>query len=48
MARRATGTQLVPARRVCNRAIVDEMERRKIELPFDYRDPLDVERAAKR
>jgi hypothetical protein len=35
--------ELVPIRRIYNRAIVDEIERRGIELPFDYRDDLDVE-----
>ena len=30
-------------RRVYNRVIPDELERRKIALPFDYRDDLDVE-----
>jgi hypothetical protein len=29
--------------RIFNRAIVDEMERKRIALPFDYRDELDVE-----
>jgi hypothetical protein len=29
--------------RIYNRAIVDELERRKVELPFDFRDDLDVE-----
>jgi hypothetical protein len=33
----------VPIRRIYNRAIVDEMEREHIQLPFDYRDDLDVE-----
>ena len=35
--------QRVPVRRIYNRAIVDELERRQIELPFDFRDDLDVE-----
>jgi hypothetical protein len=35
--------KLVPIRRIYNRAIVDELERRNIELPFDFRDELDVE-----
>lgn len=30
-------------RRIYNRAIVDELERRNVEAPFDWRDPLDVE-----
>jgi hypothetical protein len=29
--------------RIYNRAIVDEMERRSVRLPFDFRDDLDVE-----
>jgi hypothetical protein len=29
--------------RIYNRAIVDELVRREIRLPFDYREPLDVE-----
>ena len=29
--------------RIYNRVIVDELERKKIELPFDYRDDLEVE-----
>jgi hypothetical protein len=33
----------IPIHRIYNRAIVDELERKKIQLPFDYRDPLDVE-----
>lgn len=32
-----------PVKRIYNRAIVDELERRNIELPFDWRDDLDVE-----
>jgi hypothetical protein len=32
-----------PIRRIYNRVIVDELERRRIEIPFDYRDDLDVE-----
>ncbi len=36
-------SDLVPIRRIYNRAIVDEMERKQVQLPFDYRDPLDVE-----
>lgn len=34
---------LTPIKRIYNRAIVDEVVRRQIELPFDYRDSLDVE-----
>jgi hypothetical protein len=33
----------IPIHRIYNRAIVDELERKHIQLPFDYRDPLDVE-----
>ena len=33
----------VPIERIYNRAIVDELERKGIELPFDLRDDLDVE-----
>jgi hypothetical protein len=33
----------IPIHRIYNRAIVDELERKKIQLPFDYRDPINVE-----
>ncbi|HWZ32046.1 MAG TPA: hypothetical protein VNX18_11960 [Bryobacteraceae bacterium] len=33
----------VPIERIYNRVIVDELVRRKIATPFDYRDDLDVE-----
>jgi hypothetical protein len=33
----------VPIERIYNRVIADELERRKIELPFDFRDDLEVE-----
>jgi hypothetical protein len=33
----------VPVRRIYNRAIVDELVRRKVRLNFDFRDDLDVE-----
>jgi hypothetical protein len=33
----------VPIRRIYNRAIVDELERKQVELQFDFRDDLDVE-----
>jgi hypothetical protein len=33
----------IPIERIFNRAIVDEIERKQIALPFDYRDELDVE-----
>jgi hypothetical protein len=35
--------KLVPIHRIYNRAIVDELERKGVELPFDFRDELDVE-----
>src|SRR5215475_2844782 len=35
--------QLVPIRRIYNRAIVDELQRKNIKLAFDWRDDLDVE-----
>jgi hypothetical protein len=37
------GGALTPIRRVYNRVIPDELERKQIALPFDYRDDLDVE-----
>jgi hypothetical protein len=33
----------IPIERIFNRAIVDELEREAVALPFDYRDDLDVE-----
>jgi hypothetical protein len=33
----------IPIHRIYNRAIVDELERKNIHLPFDYRDDLNVE-----
>jgi hypothetical protein len=33
----------VPIERIYNRTIVDELERKGLELPFDFRDDLDVE-----
>jgi hypothetical protein len=33
----------IPIHRIYNRAIVDELQRKNLQLPFDYRDPLDVE-----
>jgi hypothetical protein len=33
----------IPIHRIYNRAIVDEIERKHIQLPFDYQDPLNVE-----
>ncbi len=38
-----SGNRDVPIERIYNRAIVDELERKRINLPFDYRDDLDVE-----
>ena len=35
--------QRVPIRRIYNRAIVDELERKGVKLAFDWRDDLDVE-----
>jgi hypothetical protein len=37
------GARDVPIERIYNRAIVDELERKGVILPFDYRDDLDVE-----
>ena len=37
------GGKRVPIRRIYNRAIVDELERKNITLNFDWRDDLDVE-----
>jgi hypothetical protein len=37
------GNREIPIERIYNRAIVDELERKHIALPFDYRDDLDVE-----
>ena len=36
------GTE-IPIHRIYNRAIVDELQRKNLQLPFDYRDPLNVE-----
>jgi hypothetical protein len=33
----------IPIRRIYNRAIVDELERKQVKLAFDWRDELDVE-----
>jgi hypothetical protein len=35
--------QRTPIRRIYNRAIVDELERKGVQLAFDFRDDLDVE-----
>jgi len=40
---RRDGERLLPVHRIYNRAIVDELIRREIPLPFDYRERLDVE-----
>jgi hypothetical protein len=37
------GKKLIPIHRIYNRAIVDELIRKQIELPFDYRESFDVE-----
>lgn len=37
------GGKRVPIRRIYNRAIVDELERKNVTLAFDWRDDLDVE-----
>ncbi|HMY22095.1 MAG TPA: hypothetical protein PKA58_37475, partial [Polyangium sp.] len=34
--------KLVQVRRIYNRVVFDELEVRKIQLPFDYRDELDI------
>lgn len=37
------GTRLLPIHRIYNRVIVDELVRKQVQLPFDYREALDVE-----
>lgn len=37
------GSRDIPIERIYNRAIVDELERKHIALPFDYRDDLDLD-----
>jgi len=37
------GGKLVPIKRIYNRTIVDELERKGVSLPFDFRDEMDVE-----
>jgi hypothetical protein len=37
------GDKRVPIERIYNRTIVDELERKGVALPFDFRDELDVE-----
>jgi hypothetical protein len=39
----ADGDRLVPVHRIYNRAIVEELIRRDIKLPFDFREEFDVE-----
>ena len=34
--------RLVPVKRIFNRVVFDDLERRTLELPFDFRDDLDV------
>jgi len=40
---RDTAGKLVPVERIYNRVIVDELVRKNVTLPFDYREELDVE-----
>jgi len=37
------GGREIPVRRIYNRCIMDELERKNIKLPFDLTEPLDVE-----
>jgi len=37
------GGKRIPIERIYNRAIVDELERKRVKLAFDWRDELDVE-----
>ena len=37
------GGKQIPIKRIYNRTIVDELERKGVALPFDFRDELDVE-----
>jgi len=37
------GGKQIPVERIYNRTIVDELERKGVALPFDFRDELDVE-----
>jgi hypothetical protein len=39
---RRVGGHRVPIKRIYNRVVFDELENKAIELPFDYRDDLDV------
>jgi hypothetical protein len=38
-----SGGKRVPIKRIYNRAIVDELQRKNVQLAFDWRDDLDVE-----
>jgi hypothetical protein len=40
---RGQGGRLIPVERIYSRVIVDELIRKQVELPFDYRDELQVE-----
>jgi len=42
----APGGRLVPVRRILHRVVFDELERRRVDMCFDYRDDLDVVWAA--
>jgi hypothetical protein len=35
--------RLIPVHRIYNRTIMDELERRGVQIPFNLRDPMDVE-----
>ena len=37
------GSKRIPIKRIYNRAIVDELERKNVKLAFDWRDDLDLE-----
>jgi hypothetical protein len=37
------GGKQIPIERIYNRTIVDELERKSVKLPFDFRDDMDVE-----
>ena len=39
----AKGGREIEVRRIYNRCIVDELERKQVKLPFDFRDEFDVE-----
>jgi hypothetical protein len=41
--RRSPDGRELPVRRIYNRVVFDELERRRVELPFRYREPPDVE-----